>query len=69
MASQTEVFQALVDTLNGRESVELRIAAAEGLGILGGPDARAHLLQVLNGKESVSLRAAAARALGHATHR
>ncbi|NKF91923.1 HEAT repeat domain-containing protein [Ralstonia pseudosolanacearum] len=69
MASPTDALQALLEILHGREGIELRIAAAEGLGILGGPDARAHLIKVLQGRESVTLRAAAARALGQATHR
>ncbi len=69
MASENDALSALIKTLTEANSTELRAAAAEGLGIAGGPEARAHLIKVLNGPASTELRAAAARALGVATHR
>ncbi|SFO86248.1 HEAT repeat domain-containing protein [Ralstonia sp. NFACC01] len=69
MANETDALNSLLQILNGREAVGLRVAAIEGLGIIGGSVARQELIKILNAREAAEVRAAAARALGQATHR
>lgn len=71
MATPTEAVVQLIKTMNGSSSisVEIKVAAAEGLGYAGGATARDALIKIINGSSSVSaeLKAAAAKALGRAT--
>ncbi len=69
MASEQDAVAALVKMMNGTSNIELRMAAAEGLGYAGGPDARAHLIKMMNGTSNIELRRAAALALGWAAQR
>lgn len=69
MADKTQALSALIHNLNNASSTELRAAAAEGLGYIGGFEAMEHLLNTLNTASSTTLRSAAARALGHAVSR
>jgi len=58
----------LIDLMNdGMKPNEVRAAAAEGLGYVGGPEARSSLAKMMtDGMKPNVLRAAAAKALGRA---
>ncbi|NBA97983.1 hypothetical protein GUY40_24080 [Pseudomonas sp. R5(2019)] len=66
----TDVIKVLTDLLNDeRQLIELRIAAADGLGYGGFSGARDALQQVVeDGQADVLLRQAAIRALGQTLH-
>lgn len=71
MATPTEAVSQLIKTMTASSgvSVEVKAAAAEGLGYAGGATARDALIKVINASSGVSVevKAAAAKALGRAT--
>ncbi|BCN13383.1 HEAT repeat domain-containing protein [Ralstonia nicotianae] len=71
MADARDVIKELIAMLNRNAAgVDIRAAAAEGLGYAGGPEARDALVKIMNdGTAGVVVRSAAARALGRATQR
>jgi len=71
MATPSDAIQELIKTLKGSGiSVEVKAAAAEGLGYAGGVEARNALIEIMNGSGiSADVKAAAARALGRAAAR
>lgn len=60
------VVRELVQVMNSMAPVELKVAAAEGLGETGDPAVIPHLVKVMNSLAPVALRAAAAKAAGRA---
>ncbi len=69
MANEQDAVSALIRMMNSTASIEVRAAAAEGLGYAGGSDARAQLIRMMNSTASIEVRSAAARALGRAAQR
>lgn len=72
MEKQMDVRQAMNALINlmdnGLMPEPVRAGAAEGLGLIGGSEARAALAKIMeDGLKPPSLRAAAARALGMAS--
>lgn len=61
-----DVIANLVSVMNSVAPIELRAAAAEGLGETGNPAAIPSLVSVMNSVAPVALRAAAAKAAGRA---
>ncbi|MNC64659.1 hypothetical protein D3C75_1148830 [compost metagenome] len=68
MATPNEAILQLIKTMNASGvSVEVKAAAAEGLGYAGGAGAREALIKVINSSGiSIEVKAAAAKALGRA---
>ena len=70
VATTNDAIQQLIKTMNAISGVqlELKVAAAEGLGHAGGEDARAALIKIVTAISGtpLELKAAAARALGRA---
>jgi HEAT repeat protein len=66
----SEVIQVLADLLNDEHlEVDLRVAAAEGLGFTGFSSGRAALMQALGNIDTQpKVRVAAIRALGQTVH-
>lgn len=65
MKQDDEVISVLISLLNDTSDLDMRIAAAEGLGYTGFSGARMALMQIVDDKrESPALRQAAVRALG-----
>lgn len=69
MATNQEALDALIDALYNGSHVPVRVAAAEGLGFIGGEAVRAVLIKAIKDGSHAEVRAAAAKALGMATHR
>lgn len=71
MATPGDAIQQLIKTMTGSGiSIEVKAAAAEGLGYAGGVEARDALIKVINGSGiHVDVKAAAAKALGRAVSR
>ncbi|KTC18431.1 hypothetical protein AO391_03150 [Pseudomonas marginalis ICMP 9505] len=71
MTTSKAAVKALIKTMTASLGVplELRVAAAEGLGYAGGDDARKALLKMMNASLGVpkEVRLAAAKALGQAS--
>ena len=67
MATTNEAMQHLIKIMEGSGDLGLKVAAAKGLGFVGGSLARAHLIKMMEGSGKLELRVAAAEALGHAT--
>lgn len=71
MSSPTKAVSMLIKTLKGGKSIpmQLKIAAAQGLGFAGGAEARIALMDALTDRSSVDIevQVAAAIALGHAS--
>jgi len=71
MATTEQAIEQLIKTMNATTgvNVEVKAAAAEGLGYVGGPIARAALINVITATVGVNVevKAAAAKALGRAT--
>ena len=70
MATPQDCLKILLSTLNNSSNtIVLRTAAAEGLGTIGGEEARKALIAILsNSSNTADLRAAAAKAVGHAAN-
>lgn len=70
MATIDEAIEQLIRTMNATTgvNVEVKAAAAEGLGYVGGAKARAALIKVITAVTGVNVevKAAAAKALGRA---
>ena len=70
MATSDEAIQQLIKTMNALSgvNVEVKAAAAEGLGYAGGSAARDALIRVITATSGVNVevKAAAAKALGRA---
>lgn len=70
MASPSDAVSQLIKTMTGNSTVhlEMKVAAAEGLGYAGGADAREALIKIVTANSTVHLdiKVAAAKALGHA---
>ncbi|WP_416046714.1 HEAT repeat domain-containing protein [Cupriavidus basilensis] len=71
MASPRQSLDFLIQQLNNTHNgASVRVGAAEGLGHLGGPDAREVLISAANNLHNAGeIRAAALRALGMACQR
>lgn len=67
MASAEEAQEILIQTLHNHSFKEVRAAAAEGLGWIGGERARAELIKALQEANFNEIKAAAAIALGRAS--
>jgi HEAT repeat protein len=71
MATPSEAVSQLIQTMTGNSTVHLdiKVAAAEGLGYAGGKDARQALIDIVTANSTVHLdiKVAAAKALGHAS--
>ncbi|MDD0814261.1 hypothetical protein PSQ39_06425 [Curvibacter sp. HBC28] len=68
MATPQDAFKELLSLLDSPTTpLDLRVAAADGLGTIGGEVAREALLKILQSKtQALALRSAAARAIAHA---
>jgi len=68
MATPQDVLAALLSLLNSTSTpLDLRVAAADGLGTIGGEKARGALLTIVKASNHpLALRSAAARAIAHA---
>lgn len=64
MSDPKTYVNALIAIMKSAAPIELRAAAAQGLGLSGHEDAREALLVVAKGSAPIALRAAAAKALG-----
>ncbi|CAG9260923.1 conserved hypothetical protein [Paraburkholderia unamae] len=71
MSTSDDAIFTLTRTINDTSmDVDIRAAAAEGLGFAGGREARRILIEVLGDyRAGAAIRVAAARALGHAANR
>jgi HEAT repeat protein len=71
MSNTDAAIDTLIMVLNTpRMGNDLRVAAAEGLGLAGGPAARQALMKIVGDvRVGIAVRSAAARALGKATGR
>ncbi|WP_116601029.1 HEAT repeat domain-containing protein [Cupriavidus alkaliphilus] len=68
LSSNSDAFEALKSAATDSRSIpSLKEAAVEGLGFMGGPEARALLIKILQDSRTIpGLKQAAARALGQA---
>ncbi|WP_373989447.1 HEAT repeat domain-containing protein [Duganella sp. BuS-21] len=68
MTTQAEAIEALIKlSRDSTAGTAVRCAAAEGLGYVGGSEARTELLKLMTTHNAgTDIRSAAARALGHA---